>query len=319
MHSSGSEEISRVAVIGSGTIGASWAALFMSSGIDVIATDLSPAAEGPLRKNVAQCLRTLQSSGTKGDAGKLVFTTDLAAACDRADFIQESTTEREGDKVSLVTRIDAMARPTIVIASSSSAIPITQIQRDCRRPERVVLGHPFNPAHLVPLVEVVGGERTADWALRKAEAFYRALGKVPVRLRREAFGHVANRLQAAIFREAIHLLITGVASVEEIDMVVTEGPGVRWSLMGPFLTYHLAGGPKGIMGFMMQFADMQRTLWQDLGAPEFNEQLMEQVSSVVGQAFQMRPVAGIANERDRRIAAVLAARREAKGGEYLES
>ena len=297
--------IKRVAVIGCGTIGASWTALFLANGLDVTASELRPEAEAELRATVAGLLPTLRPHGP---IGQLAFTTDLDACCRDADFVQENVIEREAVKIELMARMDAALRPHVVIASSSSAIMVSVMQSACERPGRVVLGHPFNPPHLVPLVEIVGGAATEDWALDVAEAFYAGLGKRPIRLRKEVFGHVANRLQAAIFREAIHLLEEGVASAEEIDAAVTEGPGLRWALMGPFLTYHLAGGEDGIRGFMRQFAPMQQRLWSELGEPLLDDALQARVAAAVEAAMSSRSMDEIRKERDRRIDAILKAR-----------
>lgn len=301
------QAIKRVAVVGCGTIGASWTALFLAHGYDVIASELRPEAEAELRARVADLLPGL---APRGRVGALSFTTDLTACCQVADFVQENVIEREAVKIELMARMDAALRPHVVIASSSSAIMVSVMQSACARPERVVLGHPFNPPHLVPLVELAGGAATEDWALDVAEAFYRDLGKKPIRLRKEIFGHVANRLQAAIFREAIHLLEEGVASVEDVDTAVTEGPGLRWALMGPFLTYHLAGGETGIRGFMAQFAPMQQRLWSELGQPVLDEAMQERIAATVEEAMRARAMDGIRRERDRRIAAILRARAE---------
>ncbi|WP_343314926.1 3-hydroxyacyl-CoA dehydrogenase NAD-binding domain-containing protein [Brucella sp. BE17] len=297
--------IKRVAVIGCGTIGASWTALFLANGLDVIASELRDDAEFELRATVASLLPTLKP---RGPAGQLTFTTDIAACCRDADFVQENVIEREAAKIELMARMDAALRPNVVIASSSSAITVSVMQSACVRPGRVVLGHPFNPPHLIPLVEIVGGAATESWALDKAEAFYASLGKTPIRLRKEIFGHVANRLQAAIFREAIHLLEEGVASAEEIDTAVTDGPGLRWALMGPFLTYHLAGGENGIRGFMKQFSPMQQRLWSELGQPVFDEALQMRVAATVETALGHRSMDDIRKDRDRRITALLKAR-----------
>lgn len=297
--------IKRVAVIGCGTIGASWAALFMAHGYDVTASEPRPEVGAELRATVASLLSTLRP---ERPTGQLSFTTDLEACCRDADFVQENVVEREAVKIELMARMDAVLRPDVVIASSSSAIAVSVMQSACAHPERVVLGHPFNPPHLVPLVELVGGRATEGWALDVAEAFYLSLGKKPIRLRKEIFGHVANRLQAAIFRESIHLLEEGVASVEEIDIAVTEGPGLRWALMGPFLTYHLAGGPTGIHGFMAQFAPMQQRLWSELGQPELDDAVRARVAAAVDAAMSQRPMEEIRKERDRRIEAILQAR-----------
>jgi carnitine 3-dehydrogenase len=298
--------IHRVAVVGAGSIGSSWAALFLAHGLDVTANDAHLETGETLARVVDGLLPALLPQG--GQAGRLTIVPDVAAACEGADFVQESIVEREAEKAALIAQIDALLPGEVVIASSSSAITATALQAGCRHPNRVVLGHPFHPAHLVPLVELAGGTATDLWALDRAEAFYAALGKVPVRLDREIYGHLANRLQAAIFREAIHLLQSGVASARDIDQAVTEGPGLRWALMGPFQTYHLAGGTSGIRSFMEQFAPMQRRLWAELGTPVLDDALQAKVIAEVEAAFQTHPPAEMARLRDQRLTALLRAR-----------
>ena len=192
-----------------------------------------------------------------------------------AEFVQESAPEREGMKRALLARLDAVLDPAIVIASSSSGLLMSRVQTDCRHPERCVIGHPFNPPHLVPLVEVVGGEKTGSRAIEQALAFYTVIGKQPIHIRREVPGHVANRLQAALWREALHLVAEGVASVADVDTAISAGPGLRWALMGPHLTFHLAGGVGGIDHFLDQFAAPMSSWWETLGNPTLTPELRE--------------------------------------------
>src|SRR4029077_11084546 len=180
----------------------------------------------------------------------LTFHTEPEAALAGAEFVQESAPEREELKRALLARLGAVLDPAIVIASSSSVLLMSRLQIDCRHPERCVIGHPFNPPHLVPLVEVVGGDKTGPQAIERALAFYASIGKEPIHIRREVAGHVANRLQAALWREAVHLVAEGVASVADVDTAISEGPGLRWALMGPHLTFHLAGGEGGMAHFL---------------------------------------------------------------------
>ncbi|NDW07327.1 3-hydroxyacyl-CoA dehydrogenase NAD-binding domain-containing protein [Jiella pacifica] len=302
-------EVGTVAIVGTGIIGASWACLILAHGLNVIASDIRNGAEARLRDTVNRLWPSLPDALAKGGKrGELHFTIDPAEACRNADFVQENAAERLELKVDLIRRIDAATRPNVVIASSSSALSVTDMQRACARPERVVLGHPFNPPHLVPLVEVVGGEKTEDAFLASAERFYRRIGKVPVRLRKEIYGHIANRMQAAIFREAIHLLDSGVASAEDIDRAISEGPGTRWALMGPLLTYRLAGGDRGMQGFWDMFAPMQEKLWNDLGTPQPDAPLQARVTDAVERAYGDRKIRELAKERDIRLQAVLAAK-----------
>jgi len=303
-------DIRRAAVVGAGTIGASWSALFMAHGLDVVATDINEGAEGSLRAAVAKAWPDLVALGVcKGKPkGQLTFEPDLAKCVAAADFVQECAIEREAEKVKLLAEIDKSVRPDILISSSSSAITITAMQRECRHPERVVLGHPFNPPHLIPLVEIAGGALTSQDSLMRAEAFYKTLGKSTIRLNKEIYGHVANRLQGAVFREAIHLLQSGVASLSDIDKAMTEGPGLRWALMGPFLTYHLAGGAGGMASFMKQFSPMQQKLWRDLGQPEIREETQRLVTDAMNEAIGAKEVRSFSEERDARILALLATR-----------
>ena len=304
------ERIRTVAVVGCGTIGASWSALFLARGLDVVATDINPDAEAGLRAAIAKVWPDLQRLGLvqDGHTGTLRFEPNLAKAVKGADFVQENAIEREAEKVALLAEIDAHTRPDVLIASSSSAITITAMQRECRHPERVVLGHPFNPPHLIPLVEVVGGTLTSPEVLSRAEAFYQSLGKSTIHLNKEIYGHVANRLQGAVFREAIHMLQSGVASISDIDKAMTDGPGLRWAVMGPFLTYHLAGGNGGMEAFMTQFAPMQKKLWAELGSPEIGPAEQHAISEAMAAAVDGKAVASFANQRDESLLALLAAR-----------
>ena len=300
-------EIRNVTVVGTGIIGASWTCLFLAHGLDVVATDIREGAQDDLKAAIDRFWPTLPESVlAKGKRGTLRFSSDLQAACKNSGFVQENAIERVDAKIELMRQIDAATPNGTIISSSSSAISVTDMQSACANPERVVLGHPFNPPHLVPLVELAGGEQTSDSALDRAEAFYTRLGKVPVRLEKEIYGHIANRLQAAIFREAIHMLDSGVATAEDIDRAVTEGPGPRWALMGPFLTYRLAGGDKGMQGFWEMFAPMQEKLWADLGTPIPDSGLQARVTDAVEKSYAGRSVSDLVKERDTRLRKILA-------------
>ncbi|UIJ71776.1 3-hydroxyacyl-CoA dehydrogenase NAD-binding domain-containing protein [Aurantimonas sp. HBX-1] len=307
--------IGTVTVVGTGIIGASWTCLFLAHGIDVAATDIRPGAEAALHDAVERFWPSLPDAVLRrGRRGTLRFSPELESACEGTDFVQENAIERLDAKIELMRRIDAATPEHVVIASSSSAISVTDMQSACAHPGRVVLGHPFNPPHLVPLVELAGGAKTDEAALATAERFYASLGKVPVRLQKEIYGHIANRLQAAIFREAIHLLESGVATAEDIDRAVSEGPGPRWALMGPLLTYRLAGGDRGMEGFWEMFAPMQEKLWSDLGTPVPDSALQARVTEAVERCYADRPVRAVAEDRDRRLRRVLEAREPGKEG-----
>jgi len=240
--------VKRVAIVGTGVIGASWAAHFLAHGLDVVATDPAPGAENQLRADVQACWPLLEQLGLTDGASpdRLSFTGDPAAAVADADFVQENGPEREDVKHALFDVLDGAAAPGVVLASSSSGLLPSVIARGCsRHPERVLIGHPFNPPHLIPLVEVVPGEKTSAEAATAAMAFYTAVGKRPILLRRELPGHVANRLQAALWREAYSLVERGSrASATSIRDLARTWPTLGGA--GPFVNQHLSGGPGGL-------------------------------------------------------------------------
>jgi 3-hydroxyacyl-CoA dehydrogenase len=308
--------IARVAVIGSGTIGASWAACFLARGLTVGASDPAPGGEAFLRRFVAAAWPVLQRLGAVvpgADPDALAFHAEPEAAASGADFVQENAPEREEVKQALLQRLDRVVAPEVVIASSSSGLLISRLQAGSAHPERMVIGHPFNPPHLIPLVEVVGGKRTAPAAIERALAFYTAIGKRPIRIRREVAGHVANRLQAALWREAVALVEAGVASVADIDAAISEGPGLRWALMGPHLTFHLAGGEGGIGHFLDQFAAPMQGWWQDLGRPELSAGLRRSLAAGVADEAAGRDIAALAALRDRFLVDLLMLKRNSGG------
>lgn len=294
-------EVRTVAVVGCGTIGASWAALFLAHGLDVAATDPAPGAEERLRAFVARAREQLARLG-KDRAGRLTFTPDLEQAVAVADFVQENGPDAEEAKVALLARIDRAARPETVVATSTSSQLRSAIVRDCARPERHIVAHPFNPPHLLPLVEVVGG---APWAVEGACAFYRSLGRRPIVLKREMRGHIANRLTSALWREALYLLDQDVASVAEIDDAVRFGPGLRWALMGSHLIYHLGGGPGGIEHFLAYLGPGHERRFADLGDVRLTEELKAKLVAGVREEAAGRSVAELETERDEALIAIL--------------
>ena len=303
------KNVRRIAIVGAGLIGASWAAYFLSRGIAVRATDPAPGAEARLRGFVDTAWSALERLGLPGEAdrSRLTFCETIEEAVRDVDFVQESAREDEALKIELFRRIgDATPRETIV-ASSSSALLMGRIQSRCRYPERCVLGHPFNPPHLVPLVEVVGGGQTDPAAVDATIDFYNRIGKRAVRLNREIGGHIANRLAAALWREAIHLVAAGVASIEDVDASIAYGPGLRWAIMGPYLTYHMGGGAGGLESFFVQFGRMQEERWADLGQPKMTPELQRTLIEGVRKATGGKSMDALAAERDRCLIAVLAA------------
>lgn len=294
------QTVNRVAVVSTGVIGVSWAAYFLAQGLDVDAWDPSPGAHERLRTGVVAHWETLSRQGLADGArlDRLRWHDRLEDALVQADFVQENGPERLAAKVELFRRMDAAAPAHAILASSTSGLAVTDIQQACARPERVVLGHPFNPPHMIPLVEVGGGQRTAPESVAQAMAFYAHIGKRPIHVRREIKGHIANRLQAALWREAFHLLNEGVATVSDIDIAITQGPGLRWALMGPFMNLHLSGGEGGIAHLLAHLGGPIEDWWRDLGAPSMDAALQRQVVDGVAQALGTRQAAELIRARD---------------------
>jgi 3-hydroxyacyl-CoA dehydrogenase len=259
--------IKRIAIVGTGVIGASWAAQFLARGFDVIATDPAPNAEAALRKYVETAWPAVSALGLAKTASRerLSFTLEMTKAVSDADLVQENGPERPDFKIKLFAEMDEATPPDSIIASSSSGITMSVMQSACKRPERCVIGHPFNPPHMIPLVEVVGGEKTSPETVRRAMEFYASIGKKPIRLRKEVVGHVANRLQAALEREIVYLVHKGVLDVADADTAVCWGPGLRWGIMGPNMLFHLAGGPGGIQHALEHLGGPMAIWWKDLG------------------------------------------------------
>jgi 3-hydroxyacyl-CoA dehydrogenase len=305
--------VGRVAVVGTGVIGASWAAHFLAHGLGVTATDPAPGAEERLRADVAAHWPVLERLGLAEGASqeRLSFTADVALAVADADFVQENGPEREDVKHALFAVLDAAARPDVVLASSSSGLLPSAIARGCpQHPERVVIGHPFNPPHLIPLVEVVPGERTSPQAVETAMAFYAAVGKRPIRLRQELPGHVANRLQAALWQEAYSLVERGVATVSDIDTAISAGPGLRWAVLGPFLNQHLSGGPGGIAHVLEHLGPPTERWWRDLGRVTLTPELVRKLVAGVDEELAGTDAADLVARRDAVLDALLAAKAE---------
>jgi len=299
----------RVSIIGAGTIGASWAAYFLARGFSVGAYDPAPGGEAFTRRFIDNAWPTLDKLGlvqAGADRKRLEFFAEAAAAVQGAEFVQESGPEREDLKIELFAALDAALPPPTVIASSSSGLLISRITAKCRHPERCVIGHPFNPPHLIPLVEVVGGGKTAPQAIAAAMDFYRDIGKHPIHIKKEMRGHVANRLQTALWREAVHLVAEGVVSVADADAAIAYGPGLRWALMGPHLTFHLAGGVGGIAHFLDQFSAPMTDWWESLGNPTLTSQLRELLADGISTETAGRDIAELEARRDRFLVDLLA-------------
>ena len=305
-------EVKRVAVVGTGVIGASWAAYFLAQGLDVEATDPSSGAEQRLRETVARLWPSMERIGLRPGASqdRLRFHADLLDTLKDVDFVQENGPENLEFKIDLFGRMDAALPADVVLASSSSGLLISKVQSACRHPQRVVLGHPFNPPHLIPLVEVIGGEHTSPEMLKAAMDFYTAIGKSSVNPRKEVKGHIANRLQAALWREAFHLVDQGVATVRDIDVAISQGPGLRWALLGPFMNLHLSGGQGGIEHLLDHLGGPIEDWWKDLGDPSMTPELKRKVAEQMREVLATADEARFVPERDRLLLDVIAAKKE---------
>jgi 3-hydroxyacyl-CoA dehydrogenase len=305
------KQIRNVAIVGTGVIGASWAALYLARGLNVTATDPAPDAEANLRRYINAAWKDLTIIGLSQNASRdhLKFTTDL---------VQENGPERKDFKIKLFADMDAATPPDSIIASSSSGLTMSTMQSACKHPERCVIGHPFNPPHVVPLVEVVAGEKTSPETVQRAISFYESVGKKPIHVRKEVVGHVANRLQAALYREVVHLIEQGVLDVADSDAAVCWGPGLRWGVMGPNLLFHLAGGPGGIHHFMDHLSGPVATWWKDLGTiTEFSPQVKQAIIDGVQKEAGNRSIEELEHERDAMLLELLATR--AKGEAAAEA
>jgi 3-hydroxyacyl-CoA dehydrogenase len=300
--------ISRVAIVGSGLVGSSWAACFLARGLDVVATDPAPGTEDKVRQYVEVAWTALTKIGLAQGAStsRLRFESNLKEALAGVDMVQENAPEREPLKIKLFAEIDSILPPPAILVSSTSGIPMSRIQSECRHPERCVTGHPFNPPHLIPLVEVVGGAKTSAETIERAMRFYTAIGKRALHIRKEVVGHVANRLSAALYREIVYLIDQDVVSVADADAAVCMGPGLRWALMGPNLIYHLGGGPGGIHHFLEHFTGSLTAYWADLGSPDLaSPELQKKIVDGVMEEVNGRSFEALSQERDNLIMGLL--------------
>jgi carnitine 3-dehydrogenase len=305
-----SDDATRVTALGGGLIGQSWTALFLAAGKSVALFDPDPTAETRVRDMIEAVWPTLVLLGlTESDApsGELLVHDDARAAVEGSRFVQESIPERLDLKHQLYLEIEPALGESAVVASSSSGLTLTELQAGFRDPSRLVLGHPFNPPHLIPLVEVMGNRRTAPGLVDRARNFYESIGKVTIEIRREVPGHVANRLQAALWREAIHLANEGVATVSDIDTAVASGPGLRWAVMGPTLLFHLGAGEGGLAAFCERYADSFNRWWDDLGRPHLDQATADRLVEGLSSGRALGDLESLAAKRDRILTAVIAA------------
>lgn len=306
----GLDRIRRVGVVGAGLIGGGWVAAFLGRGYDVSVQDPSADAEARLRAQVETAWPALESLGLAPGASpdRLSLHTDLATALDGVDFVQENAPERPEVKADLYVRLGGLLPADVIIASSTSGLPVSLLQKDCRHPQRCVLGHPFNPVHLMPLVELGGGELTDPAAIDTATDFYVAMGKEPVRLHREIVGHIANRLTSAMFREAVSLVAQGYATVADVDRAIRFGPALKWAVQGQFTTFHTGGGDAGMEGFLRHFTPGIMNRWRTMTDPDLaNPDLQVKLTAQVAEANGHRPVADIARHQDAMVLRLLQA------------
>lgn len=307
-------QVRKFAALGVGVIGSGWVSRALAHGLDVIAWDPAPDAEEQLRKNVANAWPALERVGLAEGASKerLRFVETVEECVADADFIQESAPEREDLKLSLHERVSKAAKPEAIISSSTSGLLPTDFYANAKIPSRCIVGHPFNPVYLLPLVEVLGGEQTSEETLKAASTFYESIGMRPLRVRKEVPGFIADRLLEALWREALHLVNEGVATTGEIDDAIRFGAGVRWSFMGTFLTYTLAGGEAGMRHFMQQFGPALELPWTKLVAPKLTDELIDRVVEGTADQQGSHSIKQLERYRDDCITSVLTAIAEAK-------
>lgn len=301
-----------VASLGAGVIGASWTSLFLARGHSVRVHDPAPGAEPALAEYIEAAWPVIETLGLVAENASrkaYTFCASPAEAVAGAQFIQESIPERAMLKHDLYREVEPALGTAAILATSASGLTLSELQAGWVDPSRFLLGHPFNPPHLIPLVEVMGNDRTDPGAVAAAERFYEGLGKVTIRLNREVPGHVANRLQAAVWREAIHLVTEGVASIGDVDKAMWAGPGLRWAAMGPTTLFHLAAGNEGLSAFCDRYADSFNRWWDDLGTPRLDPDKAALLVEGLGQALGEATVDDLARRRDALLVAMLGATR----------
>ena len=303
------EEVRTVTCVGAGVIGGGWVAYFLARGYRVVAWDPAEDAEARLRHLVEAAWPALTELGLSEGASldHLTVENDLATACAAAEFVQESAPEDLELKRTLLADIDAVTPADVVISSSTSGYGMSEMQVRCANPERTVVGHPFNPPYLIPLVEVVGGEKTSPEVVAWTSDFFRHTGKSVITMDREVPGFIANRLQEAMWREALHMVAAGEATVEQIDLSITAGPGLRWAIHGPLLTFHLAGGQGGMAHMLDHFGPSLQSPWTRLVAAELTPELRDAVVDGCEREADGRSIDDLVKERDRGVIAILRA------------
>jgi 3-hydroxyacyl-CoA dehydrogenase len=308
--------IRRIAIIGTGVIGASWAALYLARGLQVVATDIAPDAEASLKNFVASAWPALTRLGLSPGSSQtnLMFTPVLEQALAGADLVQENGPERIDFKQKLYGQLDELLPPDVIIGSSSSGLTMSEIQKGAAaHPERCVIAHPFNPPHLIPLVEIVGGTRTSEETILRASEFYTSIGQRTVRVNKEMPGHVANRLQAALAREVYYLVAEGIVSAADVDTALSWGPGLRWGVMGNMMLNHLGGGPGGIEHFFHQFSGPMTAWWKTLGSPVLTPEVQKKLIDSVHAEVGSRSIEELEATRDALLLGLLELRKKVGG------
>jgi 3-hydroxyacyl-CoA dehydrogenase len=305
--------IQHIAIIGAGLIGASWAALFLSKGLRVTVCDPSQAALDGVPHFITtawQDLAQLDNIAAMPPLDRLTLTQDIATACAQADMVQECGPDRIGIKQQIVAAIEAALAPAAIIASSTSSLMASDIQDGARHPGRILVAHPMNPPHLVPLVELVAGRATDPAAITAARAFYDGIGRVTVVVQKERVGHLANRLTSALYREAVSLVAEGVATVADVDRAIAHGPGLRWAFMGPHLTYHLGGGAGGYRHYLDHLGPTQVARWADQTTPALTPALIDTLVAGIEEATAGESPATLARRRDAALVALAKIKRD---------
>ena len=299
-------DIDHTAILGAGVIGASWTALFLASGRSVSVYDPDPNVEGSVRSYVERAWPALEELGLADRATPDVvsFAKSAGEAVESADFAQENVPERLPIKHATYREIEPVLSADAIVSSSTSGLTLEALQEGWTDPANLILGHPFNPPHLIPLVELTANSRTDPAVLEAAEAFYNDIGKVTIRIRKGLPGHVANRLQAAVWREAVHMAVEGVASVEDIDKAMWAGPGLRWAAMGPTMLFHLGAGEGGLRAFCDHFKDTFNGWWDGLGDPRLDEDAIEKLVAGIADQTKGLTTEDLARNRDKMLTAL---------------
>ncbi|WP_170569811.1 3-hydroxyacyl-CoA dehydrogenase NAD-binding domain-containing protein [Ruegeria atlantica] len=299
-------EIERTAILGAGVIGSSWAALFLASGCSVTVFDPDPNTEASVRAYIEKAWPALTELelADRATPDAITFVSTAKAAVRGAQFIQENVPERLPIKHSIYAAIEPELKADAIVSSSTSGLTLKALQEGWRDPSKLILGHPFNPPHLIPLVELTANDSTGSDVLDRTEAFYKEIGKVTIRIKRGMPGHVANRLQAAVWREAVYMAVEGVASVEDIDKAMWAGPGLRWAAMGPTTLFHLGAGDGGLRAFCDHFKDTFNGWWDDLGDPRLDEDVINTLVDGIAEQAQGQSTEELSAQRDKMLTAM---------------